>query len=471
MIRLNAQGNMEKEISKLADKVFQENKDNYYIPFECPQNYEGFKTDLFSIGRIKKENEKISIDLIGTPKNFIDKVLNEMGEKSYQYSIENTNHIYSYNPKLKLLEHSTDLYSDVSHLVEYGLKQEINNFNDFEYKYINSDEDGVEMKATIKNNIIENLEYEGLKYSKGMDKEAIKEQLETLKYNELGKFNKALSDKRFSNEENSFLIEELEMKLEKVASEMFLYDYAGDETVYIVRIPENYTDFEVASSIAEYIGKNDTILNLTSENEKLIPIIQNYTNALNEYQKVNITLNQPEDVVFNLDIGKIDVELKKDFPKNLSESIQFLNTYKNVCNPDNCIDITLHKEGKPILGNSYYEEHSQNKAIVNEAFNLWSQKEVDASLIKEAKQISDYENKDFFIFDEFNSIELLISKGKIELQPDNFKLLNVPLKEKNQKMKDFAQKVRLDRIFEEVIYIGVENNQDNQKEFKMEKTK
>ena len=123
---------MAKEISKLADKVFQEKKDNYYISFECPQNYEGFKTDLFSVGRIKKENEKISIDLIGTPKNFIDKVLNEMGEKSYQYSIENTNHIYSYVPKLKLLKHSTDFYSDVSHLVEYGLKQEINNFNDFE---------------------------------------------------------------------------------------------------------------------------------------------------------------------------------------------------------------------------------------------------------------------------------------------------------------------------------------------------
>ena len=218
-------------------------------------------------------------------------------------------------------------------------------------------------------------------------------------------------------------------------------------------------------------GMDNALLNLTSENQKLIPVIQNYTNALNEYQKVNITLNQPEDVVFNLDIGKIDVELKKDFPKNLSESIQLLNTYKNVSNPDNCIDVTLHKEGKPILGNSYYEEHSQNKTIVNEAFNLWSQKEVDASLIKEAKQISDYENKDFFIFDEFNSIELLIFKGKIELQPDDFKLLNVPLKEKNQKMKDFAQKVGLDKIFEKVIYKGVENKQDKQKEIKNENIK
>ena len=38
-------------------------------------------------------------------------------------------------------------------------------------------------------------------------------------------------------------------------------------------------------------------------------------------------------------------------------------------------------------------------------------------------------------------------------------------------MKDFAQKVGLNKIFEEVIYKGVENKQDKQKEIKNENIK
>ena len=468
MLRLNSEKNIRKQIEELADNFSLEKGTMEFEYNEYPEITKDVENEGYKKGEISNDGNGIKILMPEISDYILNELVETFGEKNYNFVLENEDITFSYNSNRKTLGQITNYEkNDIEDLRFRGLVNFNEKFPDCKYSYINTDKDGNTMKLAQKNKIIEEIDFKGLNYNRNLDKNTLEEQLKTLKFFEISNLKEGLNDLDYFNyirEENKTLYELVETREEHLAAEIFLYDYKGDETVYLIKIPENYTMEDLSKSITSYFGSDDDlILNLTSEQSYLIPELQKTASVTDGLSKIDITLNQPKDVILNLGKDRVHIYLQKELNNNtFKEGLNILNSYKNLFEKKEGINFVVFDADNNVLMSDKDDLKNENSSI-----QFHSKESVNEDLLLTAKNLSDYENKKVMIYDVLsdNFFEIKDKNVEFSLGSEEYRSANIP--EKIKMINKFSKENNLEKLFENVKCDGVTpNKENNEKTFK-----
>lgn len=467
MLRLNSEKDIRKQVEELADNFSLEKGTMEFEYNEYPEITKDAENEGYKKGEISNDGNGIKILMPEISDYILRSLVENMGQKDYNFILENQDITFSYNTNRKTLGQITNYEkNDIEDLRFRGLVNFNEKFPDCKYSYINTDKDGNTMKLAEKNKIIEEIDFKGLHYNRNLDKNTLEEQLKTLKFFEISNLKEGLNDLDYFNcirEENKTLFELVETRDDHLAAEIFLYDYAGDETVYITKVPEDYTSGELSKSITSYFGDVDLILNLTPEQSYLIPELQKTVSATDGFEKIDITLNQPEDVIFNLGKDRVNIHLKKELnDKSFKEGLNIINSYKNLFEEKDGIIFVVWDANNNVLVSDKDDPKKENSSI-----DFHSREIVNEDLLLTARNLSDYENKKVRIDDLVlnNFFEINGKNIEFSLGSEEYRSANIP--EKIKMINKFSKENNLEKLFENVKCDGVTpNKENNEKTFK-----
>ena len=468
MLRLNSEKDVRKQIEELADNFSLEKGKMEFEYNEYPEITKDAENEGYKKGEILNDGNGIKISMPEISDYFLGSLVENMGQKDYNFILENEDITFSYNTNRKTLGQITNYKeNDIEDLRFRGLNSFKSEFPDCKYSYINTDKDGNTMKFSKKNKTIEEIDFKELHYNRSLDKNDLEEQLKTLKFFEISNLKEGLDDLdcfNYIKEDNKTLFELVETREDHLAAEIFLYDYEGDETVYLIKIPENYTMEDLSKSITSYFGEDDElILNLTPEQSYLIPEFQKTVSATSYFQKINITLNQPEDVIFNLGKDRVNIHLKKELNDNsFKEGLNIINSYKNLFEKKDGIIFVVWDANDKVLISDKDDLKKENSSI-----DFHSRKIVNEDLLLAAKNLSDYEKKKVRIDDLVlnNFFEINGRDIEFSLRSKEYRSANIP--EKIKMINKFSKENNLENLFENIKCDGVTpNTENNEKTFK-----
>lgn len=225
------------------------------------------------------------------------------------------------------------------------------------------------------------------------------------------------------------------MPLEKVegnkAADLFLYDYAGDQTLQFIDIPENYTAKDLAQSIRWWIDEEtDIVFNIKPGQEKIIPELLRHANELNEVQNIAFTLDRPEKEIFylNHDRSGAKVILFDEKERNIEECYEILQSRKSEMNLSEAPDFEI-----------YNEDHCILKDIGGVAVEIYSFEAPSFEMLKKAQNISKDDDKIIRIEDDKGDV-LEVDKNTLHLWMSSKKM-------DESSLKSFIKKNEFDKLF------------------------
>jgi hypothetical protein len=340
MLKIDSQNYFADGIAELSEQMANAKDSKRYQEFEYTI-YPEFNLK----GEIINYSDETEIKLPKIPEAYLESVVNVLGQKNYNYSVKNEDLLYNYDASENELCLKTERETDMKHIVREGL-EDFGNFEDAEFKYINTDSEGNTMSSIMKGDLIKEISYKDFHYKDTMNSEEIEKELDKLKYNEVAVLNGKWAYDRLEqtpDTENRNLINALEKVEGNKAAELFLYDYAGDQTLQFIDIPENYTAKELAQSIRWWIDEEpDIIFNIKPGQEKIIPELFKHGKELNEVQNINFTLDRPEEEVFYLNRYGATVMLFDEKERNIEECYEILKSRKSEMNLSKVLDFDIY---------------------------------------------------------------------------------------------------------------------------------
>lgn len=328
----------------------------------------------------------------------------------------------------------------MKHIVREGL-EEFGNFKDAEFKYINTDSEGNTMSSIMKGGLIKEINYKNFRYSDTMNGEEMEKELDKLKYNEVAVLKGKWAYDRLEqapDAENRNLINALEKVEGNKAADLFLYDYAGDQTLQFIDIPENYTAKDLAQSIRWWIDEEtDIIFNIKPGQEKIIPELLRHANELSEVQNIAFTLDRPEKEIFylNPDRSGAKIILFDEKERNIEECYEILQSRKSEMNLSKAPDFEI-----------YNEDHLILKDIGEVAVEIYSFEAPSFETLKKAQNISKDDDKIIRIEDDKGDV--------LEIDKDTLHLWMSSKKMDESSLKSFIKKNELDKLFSVVKLKG-----------------
>ena len=340
MLKINAQNYFANGIAELADQMANAKDSKRYQEFEYTI-YPEFNLK----GEIINYSDETEIKLPKIPEAYLESVVNVLGQKNYNYSVKNKDLLYNYDASKNELCLKTERETDMKHIVREGL-EDFGNFEDAEFKYINTDSEGNTMSSIMKGDLIKEISYKDFHYKDTMNSEEMEKELDKLKYNEVAVLKGKWAYDRLEqtpDTENRNLINALEKVEGNKATELFLYDYAGDHTLQFINIPENYTAKDLAQSIRWWIDEEaDIVFNIKPGQEKIIPELFKYGKELNEVQNITLTLDRPEKEIFYLNRDGATVMIFDEKERNIEDCYEILQSRKNEMNLSKVLDFEIY---------------------------------------------------------------------------------------------------------------------------------
>ena len=319
----------------------------------------------------------------------------------------------------------------MKHIVREGL-EDFGNFEDAEFKYINTDSEGNIMSSIMKDDLIKEINYKDFRYRDSMSSEEMEKELDKLKYNEVAVLNGKWaydSLEQTPDTENRNLINALEKVEGNKAAELFLYDYAGDHTLQFIDIPENYTAKDLAQSIRWWIDEEDDIVfNIKPGQEKIIPELFKYGKELNEVQNITFTLDRPDTEVFHLNRDGATVMLFDEKERNIEECYEILQSRKSEMNLSNVLDFEIYN------GDYCIAKHEGEFMI-----ELYPSKEFSFETLKKAQNISKDTGKIIRIEDNKDNV--------FKVDGDTLHLWMQGKKMEESSIKNFIKENKFDKLF------------------------
>lgn len=428
MMKINAQNYFADGVAELADQMANAKGSKDYQKFEYAI-YPGL--DLKGV--IKNVSGETEIKLPKIPDAYLESVVNVLSERNYNYSVKNEDLSYSYDASKNELYLKTGRESDMKHIVREGLEK-FGNFKDAEFKYINTDSEGNVMSSVMKGGLIKEINYKDFHYSDSMSDEEMEKELDKLKYNEVAVLKGKWAYDRLEqapDAENRHLINALEKVEGNKAADLFLYDYAGDQTLQFIDIPENYTAKDLAQSIRWWIDEEtDIVFNIKPGQEKIIPELLRHANELNEVQNIAFTLDRPEKEIFylNPDGSGAKVILFDEKERNIEECYEILQSRKGEMNLSEAPDFEI-----------YNEDHCILKDIGGAAVEIYSFEAPSFETLKKAQNISKNDDKIIRIEDDKGDV-LEVDKNTLHLWMSSKKM-------DESSLKSFIKKNEFDKLF------------------------
>ncbi len=426
MIKIDAQNYFADGIAELADQMANAKESERYKEFEY-MIYPEF--DLK--GEIINLSDEIEIKLPKIPEAYLESVVNVLGEKNYNYSVKNEDLSYSYDASKNELCLKTGMETDMKHIVREGL-EDFGNFENAEFKYINTDSEGNTMSSVMKGNLIKEINYKDFHYTDSMSGEEMEKELDKLKYNEVAVLNGKWAYDRLEqtpDTENRNLINALEKVEGNKAADLFLYDYAGDHTLQFINIPENYTAKDLAQSIRWWIDEEaDIIFNIKQGQEKVIPELFKHGKELNEVQNINFTLDRPEEEVFYLNRYGATVILFDEKERNIEECYEILQARKSEMNLSKVLDFEI-----------YSGDHCIAKKAGEFVIELYPSETSSFETLKKAQNISKDTGKIIRIEDKKGDV--------LKVDGDTLHLWISSKKMNESSLKNFIKENKFEKLF------------------------
>jgi len=426
MVKIDAKNYFADGIAELADQMANAKESERYQEFEYTI-YPEF--DLK--GEIINLSDETEIKLPKIPDAYLESVVNVLGERNYNYSVKNEDLSYSYDASKNELCLKTGRETDMKHIVREGL-EDFGNFEDAEFKYINTDSEGNVMSSVMKGGLIKEINYKDFHYSNSMNGEEMEKELDKLKYNEVAVLKGKWAYDRLEQTPdavNRNLINALEKVEGNKATDLFLYDYAGDHTLQFIDIPENYTAKDLAQSIRWWIDEEAGIVfNIKPGQEKIIPELFKYGKELNEVQNITFTLDRPEEEVFYLNRDGATVTLFDENKRNIDECYEILQSRKNEMNLSKVLDFEIYN------GDHCIAKHEGEFMI-----ELYPSEKFSLETLKKAQNISKDTGKIIRIENE---------KGDaFKVDGDALHLWMSGKKRDESSLKNFIRENKLDKLF------------------------
>lgn len=440
---------LEETLTELANKT--KNNDEP-VNFE----YEDSFGDIQK-GKISKTEGKIKIEL---PENsYLSGIVNNLSNPGFDYTVIGKESTFNYDSSKNVLECSTFEDTNMKNLTANGM-EEFWNFENLKFKYSNTDSNGLVTGTVVNGQKIEEINFKDFHYHCDMDNSDLAFELKKLKFNEISILNEILSsgilefDKTFYNL-NKELEKATSFQKDELASELFKYDYENHDTVKIKKIPENYSDKDIASSIASYIeGDEDLTINLEENQSDLVKRLMNNTVELNEKGAINFTFDLPREIVFSLQEDNVYISFEKDFETNFKKSYDIIDMYKmNLVNEKSNVSTTIFdKEGDILITDNCLDDDGKKK---ENSFAYFSSKKIKNEDIEKAQIISSYEGKNFLLSDKTNGNQFLISKDFLEFKLRDQKYNELSIPQKMNFLKEYTEENGFDKIFEKIRSDGL----------------
>lgn len=399
------------------------------------ERYKEFEYTIYPEFNLKGEIinllDETEIKLPRIPDAYLESVVNVLGKKNYNYSVKNEDLSYSYDASKNELCLKTGRETDMKHIVREGL-EDFGNFKDAEFKYINTDNEGNVMSSVMKGGLIKEINYKDFHYSNSMNSEEMEKELDKLKYNEVAVLNGKWSYDRLEqtpDTENRNLINALEKVEGNKATELFLYDYAGDHTLQFINIPENYTAKDLAQSIRWWIDEEtDIVFNIKPGQEKIIPELFKHGKEIYEVQNIAFTLNRPDEEVFYLNYDGAKVMLFDEKERNIEECYEILQSRRSEMNLSNVLDFEI-----------YNGDHCIAKKAGEFVIELYPSETPSLETLKKAQNISKDTRKIIRIED---------NKGDVlKVDDDTLHLWISSKKMDESSLKNFIKENKFDKLF------------------------
>ena len=426
MIKIDTQNYFADGIAELADQMVNTKDSKRYQEFEYT-----IYPELDLKGEIINLSDETEIKLPKIPDAYLESVVNVLGERNYNYSVKNEDLSYGYDASKNELCLKTERETDMKHIVREGL-EDFGNFEDAEFKYINTDSEGNIMSSIMKDDLIKEINYKDFRYRDSMSSEEMEKELDKLKYNEVAVLNGKWaydSLEQTPDTENRNLINALEKVEGNKAAELFLYDYAGDHTLQFIDIPENYTAKDLAQSIRWWIDEEDDIVfNIKPGQEKIIPELFKYGKELNEVQNITFTLDRPDTEVFHLNRDGATVMLFDEKERNIEECYEILQSRKSEMNLSNVLDFEIYN------GDYCIAKHEGEFMI-----ELYPSKEFSFETLKKAQNISKDTGKIIRIEDNKDNV--------FKVDGDTLHLWMQGKKMEESSIKNFIKENKFDKLF------------------------
>lgn len=443
------------ENSKLAEtltELVNKMKNDEVIDFEYSDPFNETKK-----GKITKTEDKIKIEL---PENsYSNIVVNGLANPGFNYTVIGEGSTFNYDSSKNVLECLTFEDTNMKNLTANGM-EEFWNFENLKFKYSNTDSNGLVTDTVINGQKIEEINFKDFHYHYDMDNSDLASELKKLKFNEISILNEILSsgilefDKTFYNL-NKKLEKATSFQKDELAIELFRYDYENHDTVKIKKIPENYSDKDIASSIAAYVeGDEDLTINLEEDQADLVKRIIKHTEELNERGAINFTFDLPREIVFSLQEDNIYINFEKDFETNFKKSYDIIDMYKmNLVDEKSNVSTTIFdKEGDILITDNCLDDDGKKK---ENSFAYFSSKKIEKEDIEKVQMISSYEGKNFLLSDKTNRNQFLISKDFLEFKLRDQKYNELSIPQKMNFLKEYTEKNGFDKIFEKIRSDGL----------------
>ena len=439
---------LEETLIELANKM----KNDEAIDFEYTDPFDETKK-----GKITKTEGKIKVEL---PENsYPNIVVNELSNPGFNYTIIGKGSTFNYDSSKNILECFTFEDTNMKNLTANGMEN-FWNFENTKFKYFNTDSNGLVTGTVVNGQKIEEINFKDFHYHYDMNNLDLASELKKLKFNEISILNEILSsgilefDKTFYNL-NKELEKAVSFQKDELAWELFKYDYENHDTVKIKKIPENYSDKDIASSISAYIeGDEDLTVNLEENQSDLVKRLINHTEELNERGTINFTFDLPREIVFSLQEDNVYISFEKDFETNFKKTYDIIDMYKmNLVDKESNISTTIFdKEGDILITDNCLDENGKKR---ENSIAYFSPEKIEKEDIEKAQMISSYEGKDFLLSDRTNGNQFLISKNFLEFKLRDQKYNELSIPQKMNFLKEYTEENGFDKIFEKIISDGL----------------
>lgn len=426
MVKIDSQNYFASGIAELADQMANAKESERYKEFEYT-----IYPELYSKGEIINLSDETEIKLPKIPDAYLESVVNVLGKRNYNYSVKNEDLSYGYDASKNELRLKTGRETDMKHIVREGLEN-FGKFKDAEFKYTNTDSEGNTMSSIMKGGLIKEINYKDFHYSDSMSGEEMEKELDKLKYNEVAVLNGKWAYDRLEqtpDTENRNLINALEKVEGNKAADLFLYDYAGDQTLQFIDIPENYTAKDLAQSIRWWIDEEaDIIFNIKPGQEKIIPELFKHGKELNEVQNIAFTLNRPEKEIFYLNYDGATVILSDEKERNIEECYEILQARKSEMNLSKVLDFEI-----------YNGDHCIAKKAGEFVIELYPSETSSFETLKKAQNISKDTGKIIRIEDKKGDV--------LKVDEDTLHLWISSKKMDESSIKNFIRENKIDKLF------------------------
>ena len=438
----------EETLTEIANKM----KNDEAIDFEYTGPFGETKK-----GKITKIEDKIKIEL---PENsYPNIVVNALSNPGFNYTVIGEGSTFNYDSSKNVLECLTFEDTNMKNLTANGM-EEFWNFENLKFKYSNTDSNGLVTGTVVNGQKIEEINYKDFHYHYDMDNSDLASELKKLKFNEVSMLSRRLTDELLEFDKMFYdLNKELEkaasFQKDELASELFKYDFKNHDTVKIKKIPENYSDKDIASSIAAYIeGDEDLTINLEENQSYLVKRLINHTEELNEEGTINFTFDLPRQIIFSLQKDNVYISFEKDFETNFKKSYDIIDMYKmNLVDEKSNVSTTIFdKEGDILITDNCLDDDGKKK---ENSFAYFSSKKIEKEDIEKAQIISSYEGKNFLLSDKTNGNQFLISKDFLEFKLRDQKYNELSIPQKMNFLKEYTEKNGFDKIFEKIRSDGL----------------